>query len=373
MFARFSMVFLAVLVFSAGAAMAQQGGSPPASGQAAPEKPAPAAQPKPPLRTIAVLDFDAAWLDDPEQRKETAEVLFTIITDRLGALPDVTLVERREMDRILKEQALNLTGLTDAEKSIKIGKLLGARFLLSGRGFKLDDLIYVTTKVINAETGAYKGIFTTANKGVATSEIVLKVCDGLVEKLPATLNEIGGGTAPAIDPVELLKQRLGNAAKSWLIAAREEHRGPPVIDPAVENELEHLLSGAGQTVETLGKDKAKQLIDGAVGIVETARDHQADYCVVAQGFSEFGKRLNNDLVACLARVETKITDAKTGAVLAAGSLEARATDLGEQLAAKQALRKAARQLLLDLAEKLQKAQPAADQPKQVAPAAAQTK
>ena len=62
------------------------------------------------------------------------------------------------------------------------------------------------------------------------------------------------------------------------------------------------------------------------------------------------------VLACLGGMDdnlaSHIIDARSGAVLAAGSTEGRATDLGEMLAAKQSLRQAARHLLLDLVKKL---------------------
>jgi hypothetical protein len=150
----------------------------------------------------------------------------------------------------------------------------------------------------------------------------------------------------------LLKARFGNQTFSWLIAAHEEHRGPRIIDPAVQTELEHLLTDAGQKVKSLDKKTAQAVTSGEQKIDAVAREGTYDLYIVAEGFSEFGKRFNADLVACVARVEIKVIDARTGRVLASGDGEGRATDLAENLAAKQALRKASRQLFLKLSEKL---------------------
>jgi len=304
------------------------------------------------LRTVAVLGYEVKWLDDPEERKETAEALTTVVADRLSSMDEVVVVERTQLDKVLAEQKLNLTGLVDPKESVKIGRLLGAQFLLLGRGFKLGERLYITTKVINVETGQFKGIIIKAPVESSLAEVVGQVCDSLAEKLPRTIKDLSPEKAPEISPAEMLKRRLGETAKVWLIAAVEEHKGPPVIDPAIRNELEHLLSGAGHTVRSLGKKSAKSVVDGDKKMRSFDPDIKADYYVLAEGFSEFGKRFSEDLVTCVTRIEIRIVDAKTGNVLAAGSKDGRATDLSELLAAKQALRKTTRQLLLEVTEQL---------------------
>lgn len=313
------------------------------------------ARPKPVLRTVAVLGYEVKWVDDPSEQREIGEVLATLVSDRLSAMDEVVIVERVEIEKILAEQQLNLTGLVDEANRVRISKLLGARFLLWGRGFKVGEQIYITTKVINVETGQFKGIIVELPVKSAMADIFAKVCAELVAKLPATVKALSPDDGSEVSPVEMLKLRIGKAKKAWLIAADEEHhRVQPVvvIDPAIRNELEHLLSGAEQTVRSLDKKAAKAVIDGDKTMRSFDPEAKADYYVVAEGFSEFGRRLSGDLVVCVARVEMKVVDARSGNVVTAGSIDRRATDLSEHLAGKQALRKATRQLFLDLSPKI---------------------
>ena len=305
----------------------------------------------PRLRTVALLGYEVKWLDDPAEQKEAAEVLSAVVSDRLSATDEVVIVERVEIEKILQEQKLNLSGLVDEANRVRIGKLLGARFLLWGRGFKLGKQLYITTKIVNVETGQYKGIIVQLPTNSGLSDIITAVADEMVKKLPAKIKRLAPAEKREVSPAEMLKLRIGEAKKSWLIASAEEHKGPPIIDPAIRNELEHLLSGAEQAVKSLDKKSAKKVLDGDKKMRSFDPDVKSDYYVLAEGFSEFGKRLSGDLVVCVARVELKIVDAKTGNIVAAGSKDSRATDLSEQLAAKQALRKATRSLLLELSEK----------------------
>jgi TolB-like protein len=319
------------------------------------------------LRTVAVLGYEVGWVDDPKEAKQLADNMTTVVSDRLSASDNLIVVERRQIDKVMKELELNLTGLVDADKRVKAGKLLGARFLLSGSGFKMGDEIYVETKVIDAETGQIKGLVERLPKATPNDQVLMKVCEALAEKLPKKIDELAPPRKSEVSPTDAIKAKIGNRNVQWLVATREEHRGPPMpVDPAVQTELEHLLAGAGQTVKALGKDAAKAVIEGKDKIEQVGRNEQVDYIITAEGVSEFGARLNSDLVSCVGRVEMHIFDAHTGQVLASGDAEGRATDLAEQLASKQALKKATQRLLLQLVQKL----PAADPKKDAAPAPA---
>jgi TolB-like protein len=61
------------------------------------------------------------------------------------------LVSRNEMEEIIQEQKLSLTGMTD--KELEIGKVLSADYILSGDYYIKDKKITVNVKLINSETG----------------------------------------------------------------------------------------------------------------------------------------------------------------------------------------------------------------------------
>lgn len=56
----------------------------------------------------------------------------TSIENALSARPGFTVIERRELDRLLGEQRLQLTGLVSAKEAVGIGKLSGAEAVLMG-------------------------------------------------------------------------------------------------------------------------------------------------------------------------------------------------------------------------------------------------
>lgn len=54
----------------------------------------------------------------------------------------------------MKELSLTMTGLTDPSQQIKVGKMLAARYLLSGNMVNMGDRMLITMSMVDIETGA---------------------------------------------------------------------------------------------------------------------------------------------------------------------------------------------------------------------------
>ncbi|HAW87158.1 MAG TPA: hypothetical protein DCX65_12925, partial [Spirochaetaceae bacterium] len=68
--------------------------------------------------------------------------------------PGVTLLDRNSLDRVLREQELQLSGLMDdAEGSRRFGQLLGADFLAWAEFVGLESEVMLTLRVVNVASG----------------------------------------------------------------------------------------------------------------------------------------------------------------------------------------------------------------------------
>jgi TolB-like protein len=107
---------------------------------AAPERP-----------TVAVLYFDYSGKDAElgVLRKGLAQML---ISD-LSAIDGVRLVERDRLEEILAELKLGQSGKIDPASAAKVGKLLGARYMVLGGYFDLMETLRADARVVEVETG----------------------------------------------------------------------------------------------------------------------------------------------------------------------------------------------------------------------------
>jgi TolB-like protein len=106
------------------------------------------AQAPPKKELIAVLDLDVKG-----GTSEEAAALSNQLRKELFKTGQFTLVDRSQLDEILKEQALQQSGCTSQECVVQVGRLLGIRQIVSGSVTKISkDLWQVSTVLVDVET-----------------------------------------------------------------------------------------------------------------------------------------------------------------------------------------------------------------------------
>jgi len=315
------------------------------------EPAAPPPVPKPP--TLAVLTFQST-LKEPDQ---SGTLMADILSARLSVSGDVVVVERVDIEKILKEQQLTLSGLVAPDQAAKVGKLLGAQLLLTGRVTAAGKMIYVICKIINTETGQVKGMFLNLPITSTFDEVLDKTGTKLSDMLPKWTRQLIPAKKRTSD-VEKLKALLaGKQPPSIAVLVAEEHLAAPVIDPAVQTEFEKLLTEAGVRPTTVDKATAKKLTASRGDLPKLARLLAGTrYLLLGEAFSEPGGRVRGMIIGT-ARAEVKIIDLAEQKILWSDRATGRAPDLTEHLAAKTALQKAGRILAMRLLPELFKQLP----------------
>ncbi len=304
--------------------------------------------------TVAILDYEASL----ENHEQLGSQIADILTARLTVEESLALVERAELGKALDEQKLKLSGLADAEQAVKVGKLVGARVLVMGRAFVLDNKLMIVTKVVGVETGRVVGTLRQAELSKPLSDAILALSGDIAGLIRKKSDKILPKDVALPDPVAAIRKTLGDRTAAVAVVIPEEHRRQrrpeQVIDPAVETEIKRVLLDCGFTIVDVGendladwarrrmKDKTKPWPDALA---------TADYVVVGEAFSEFALR-TGDLVTCAGRAEVNLIDRKSGKILLADRRTTRAVDLAERIAGKTALQQAGRKLGVEIARKL---------------------
>ena len=103
--------------------------------------------------SITVLDFSK--LSGPAEYDWLERGLADMIATDLATSGGLHLVERRDLDKILREQELGLSGAIDESTAPRIGRLAGASRIAFG-SFAVDSgLLRMDAKVVDSETGAF--------------------------------------------------------------------------------------------------------------------------------------------------------------------------------------------------------------------------
>lgn len=106
-----------------------------------------------------------------------------------------TLVDRSQMDIILKEQALQQSGCTNQECAVKLGRILGVKKIITGQITKPNyDFWQVSINIIDVETAQILKIASETQKG--------DISHVLARAIPVLAAKIAGENAPSMQPIQ---------------------------------------------------------------------------------------------------------------------------------------------------------------------------
>lgn len=135
--------------------------------------------------TVAVLPFENL------NRDSTYEVLSRGMCESLiaglSSVQSLILVERSQVEKILKEQALGLTGVVDEKTAPKTGQLLGAKYVVMGSYQIIGGKVRIITRFVDVETGQIDQSKVVSVTGVYPKE-VFDLQDQIASKLVASFN-----------------------------------------------------------------------------------------------------------------------------------------------------------------------------------------
>jgi TolB-like protein len=277
---------------------------------------------------IAILPFRERGKEVEDMGGQVADLMFA----KLVVDPTLFLVDREELEKVLAEAELNLSGIVHPKEAITIGQLTGARLIVTGSVFQIDNTIYVVAKIISTETSRVVGASVKGVVGDGLDGLANRLGDEIILSIKTKSDSLVSRPVKKADRIAALQKELGDTERpTVLISVEERHVGRVTIDPAAETELTLFCKETGFAV-----------IDPDQG-----SSQQAKYLIQGEGMSEFAAR-HGDLVSVKARLEVKVVDRASGKVVAIDRQTRVAVDLVEQIAGKQALQDAA----ADIAERL---------------------
>jgi hypothetical protein len=279
------------------------------------------------LIPIGVFPFQ----DGKEEKLEGAgRKVANLMTAELTMQPEIMLVDRTEIDKVISEQALSISGMANPEYANKVGYLIGARILVTGSVFMLDkQRMCIVAKIIGTETT--RVLAEKVDGAEALDAIVRKLSMQIAARIKADGVKLLPVYRTRGDVINAIKMNLGSGAKPKLyVEIKEHHVQAPVVDPAAQTEFISIL-----------KDLGFEVVE---------RPEDATVVLKGEGFSETGLR-RGELIGVKARLEVKAVD-KAGKIIAADRQTAVCVDVVERMAGKEALQNAASLMAVRLVPKL---------------------
>ncbi len=142
--------------------------------------PAPAFQREAKANTLAVAGFEAQGVSASD-----AAVISDMLRTAIAQEGAFTIVEKSNMEMILREQTFQQTGCTSSECAVKLGKILNVRYLTVGSCGKVMDLFVVSMRVVDVETA--RVVYTDSVQGSNIGQLREGI-EQLARRLSAAVN-----------------------------------------------------------------------------------------------------------------------------------------------------------------------------------------
>jgi TolB-like protein len=290
---------------------------------------------KTPVYPLAVISFNERGREVAEMGSKVTDLMFA----NLIVEPKLYLVDRADLDKLLKEQELNLSGMVNPAQATQVGKLTGAKIIVTGSVLQVGDKLIVVAKIIGTETSRVLGASVKGSIDDDLDTLVEKLADEVTKTITKRAGDLVAKTVSRKDKIAALKKTLrGKKLPSVMIDIKEAHIGQRTIDPAVETEVTLFATESG--FKAIDPDKGRKT--------------DADVLIVGEAFSEFAGRRGN-LISVKARVEVKAIDRTTGKVIAIDRQTTVTVDVTELVAGKTALQEAGAIIAERMLPKLAKA------------------
>jgi hypothetical protein len=285
-----------------------------------------------PIYTVAVFDFESK----DEAVRDLGPKVATLVNASLSAEPQLITVERAELEKVLGEQELGLSGTVSPGSEAKVGNLTGAKVLVTGRVMKIDSDLTLVAKIIGTETSRVYGEIVSGKPGANITDLSAELAKRIAANVAKNGNTLIAKVQTHEDRVAKIKKELGDKKLPTVsVKIPEQHIGQRVMDPAAQTEFSLLLQQCGFT------------------LVDDNSDSKPDIEITGEALSELGMRKGN-LQSCRARIEIKARDRKSGNILSVDRQASVAVDVAEHIAAKIALQDGAGELAERLFPKLVK-------------------
>jgi len=96
---------------------------------------------------VAVLDFSGKNVS-----KDEADIITEYFRSELTKTGKFYVMDRSNIKRILEEQVIQSSGITDVNNAVRLGRLMNLQYVFVGTYSKLDNLIMLNVEMINIET-----------------------------------------------------------------------------------------------------------------------------------------------------------------------------------------------------------------------------
>lgn len=147
--------------------------------------------------TVAVMDFSSFMMGEGGASVNLGKAVSAMLVTEFSSREGIQVVERAQLNDLLREQDLSLSGRIDEADAIAVGKMLGAQYVLHGQVTSIADNLRMDIRAVDVETSE---IVTVMKKSDKTSELFAVVVD-LADQFGEQLNLVPPSRRPPAESI----------------------------------------------------------------------------------------------------------------------------------------------------------------------------
>jgi hypothetical protein len=274
--------------------------------------------------TLAIFNFTIPTT--AKRVRQMGPKITSLLTAELSSDERLALVERADLSKALREQALGLSGAVDPGAAAKVGQLTGAKVLVAGRGFKTDaQHLVITANIIGTENGR---LYVEKAEGPAGD--MAKLCAELGKKI---INTVVTRSATFLTTTHSRDDRISAILKT----VKGDKR--PGILVSIRNADSRVIRNVGKAHVPAAETELSMILQRAgFPIVEKHADNPD---VEIRGDASWSDSSNSGLNSCRVVVSVKAIERESDKTLLVERVEAVGTDTDKNAAIKAAQSNAA--------------------------------
>ena len=151
------------------------------------------------IPTVAVMDFTGFMLGEAGNSVNLGKAVAAMLVTEFSGREGMQVVERRELNDLLTEQRLALSGRVDENSAVEIGKLLGAQYVFHGQVASIVDNLRIDIRAVDVETSEVISVLKKVDKTSELLSVIVWVADQFSEELDLT----APSDRPAMAPIPI--------------------------------------------------------------------------------------------------------------------------------------------------------------------------
>lgn len=301
---------------------------------------------------VVVLDFEVSQAKGLDNN--AGVMIAALLSARLSGVDGIGLVDRAALDQTMEEQALSLAGMVDAQTATRVGRLVGAHVLVTGRAFTISSKLIVTARLTATETGNLYAVVEEGPAGAEIADLVSKLAQKINRLLTERRKEFIAVAPLRKAPdlvVEVMQALSGMTLPRVVVQVEETLLGVEAQDSVAASELTSLLLALNLRVIQAADPRPPATLQEYLSDSSSSADSSGvDVIIFGKAAGEFGLR-TGDLVSAKGEVKFTAVETATKRVLAVSEARQKGIDVVADGAATQAIAAATRESARDFVPK----------------------